>query len=151
LARGRRAKPRKIHIRTTIRVRAMKNPSSGEVNSGISTLLTTPSHLTAPVPLAAIVAPSRPPMRAWLEELGRPSHQVIRFQVMAPMRAAATTTWVVVCSSTRPAPMVLATAVPAKAPMKLKEAAMRSAYWGRRARVATDVAIALAVSWKPLM
>ena len=47
--------------------------------------------------------------------------------------------------------MVLATAVPAKAPMKLKAAAMRTASCGRSARVATEVAIALAVSWKPLM
>ena len=58
---------------------------------------------------------------------------------------------VVVCSSTRPEPMVLATAVPANAPMKLNAAAMRIAYAGRRARVATEVAMALAVSWKPLM
>ena len=36
-------------------------------------------------------------MSAWLLELGRPSHQVIRFQAMAPMSAAATTAWVVVC------------------------------------------------------
>ena len=70
---------------------------------------------------------------------------------MAPISAAATTTCVVVCSSTMPAPIVLATAVPAKAPMKLNAAAMSSAYCGRRARVATQVAIALAVSWKPLM
>ena len=47
--------------------------------------------------------------------------------------------------------MVLATAVPANAPMKLNAVAMRIAWRGRRARVATEVAIALAVSWKPLM
>ena len=47
--------------------------------------------------------------------------------------------------------MVLATAVPAKAPMKLNAVAISSAYWGRSARVATEVAIAFAVSWKPLM
>ena len=75
----------------------------------------------------------------------------MRFQVIAPSSAAATTVCVVVASSTRPLPIVFATAVPAKAPMKLNEAAMRIAYWGRRARVATDVAIAFAVSWKPLM
>ena len=90
-------------------------------------------------------------MSAWLLELGSPSHQVMRFQVIAPMSADATTTCVVVCSSTRPAPMVFATAVPAKAPMKLNAVAISSAYCGRSARVATDVAIAFAVSWKPLM
>ena len=76
---------------------------------------------------ATIVAPSRPPISAWLLELGRPSYQVIRFQAIAPMSAAATTAWVVVCSSTRPAPIVLATAVPANAPMKLNAVAMRIA------------------------
>ena len=35
-------------------------------------------------------------MSAWLDELGRPSHHVMRFQAIAPMRAAATTAWVVV-------------------------------------------------------
>ena len=130
---------------------AITNPRIGEVTSGIRTLLTIPSMLRAPTPAAMTVAPMRPPISAWLLELGRPSHQVMRFQVIAPISAAATTTWVVVSSFTIPAPMVLATAVPAKAPMKLNAAAMSSAYWGRRARVATDVAIALAVSWKPLM
>ena len=52
---------------------------------------------------------------------------MIRFQVIAPMSAAATTAWVVVVSSTRPAPIVLATAVPANAPMKLNAVAIRIA------------------------
>ena len=60
------------------------------------------------------------------------------------------TTWVVVASSTRPLAMVLATAVPANAPMKLNAVAMMIAWRGESARVATEVAIALAVSWKPL-
>jgi hypothetical protein len=126
-------------------------PRIGELISGTITLAQTPSHFTAPAPTAIIVAPSRPPMSAWLEELGSPSHHVIRFHAIAPRSAAATMTWVVVFSSTNPAPMVLATAVPAKAPMKLKNVAMSSAYSARRARVATEVAMAFAVSWKPLM
>ncbi len=66
-------------------------------------------------------------MRAWLLELGSPRRQVMRFQMIAPMIAAATTAWVVVASLTSPEPIVLATAVPAKAPMKLNEAAIRIA------------------------
>ena len=110
-----------------------------------------PSILSAPVPAATIVAPSRPPISACELELGRPWYQVIRFQVIAPSRAAATTACVVVASSTRPLPIVFATAVPANAPMKLNDAAMRIAWRGLRARVATDVAMAFAVSWNPLM
>ena len=62
-----------------------------------------------------------------------------------------TMAWVVVSSLTRPAPIVLATAVPANAPMKLNAAAMSTAWRGLSARVATEVAMAFAVSWKPLM
>ena len=47
--------------------------------------------------------------------------------------------------------MVLATAVPANAPMKLNAVAIRIAQPGDSARVATDVAIELAVSWKPFV
>ena len=50
-----------------------------------------------------------------------------------------------------PDAIVLATAVPVNAPMKLRVADMRMAWLGRSARVDTDVAIAFAVSWKPLM
>ncbi len=124
----------------------MMKPKIGDVIIGIRTLPMMPSILSAPVPAAMIVAPNRPPTSAWLLELGSPRCHVIRFQAIAPINAAAITTWVVVASSTSPLPTVLATAVPANAPMKLNEAAIRIATRGDRARVATDVAIALAVS-----
>ncbi len=127
------------------------NPMTGELIIGTSTLLKMPSSFSAPKPAATIVAPSRPPISACELEDGSARYHVIRFQVIAPMSAAATTAWVVVASSTRPAPIVLATAVPANAPMKLNAVAIRIAWRGCRARVATDVAIAFAVSWKPLM
>ena len=69
-------------------------------------------------------------MSAWLLELGRPSHQVRRFQTIAPISAAATIACVVLASLTSPAPIVLATAVPANAPMKLNAAAMMHATAG---------------------
>ena len=129
----------------------MVKPRIGEVIIGMSTLLTMPSMFSAPNPAPMIVAPSRPPMSAWLLELGRPRCQVMRFQVIAPMSAAATMAWVVVASFTRPLPMVLATAVPRNAPMKLNAVAIRMAQPGDSARVATDVAIELAVSWNPFV
>ena len=52
---------------------------------------------------------------------------------------------------TRPEAIVTATAVPVNAPTKLAVADRMIAYSGLRARVETEVAIALAVSWKPLM
>ena len=90
-------------------------------------------------------------MRAWLLELGMPRRHVIRFQAIAPMSAAATTAWVVVASSTRPAPIVLATAVPGEGTDEVERRRHQDRCDGRRARVATEVAMALAVSWKPLM
>ena len=47
--------------------------------------------------------------------------------------------------------MVAATLVETMAPAKLRNAAMKMALLTDRARVDTQVAMALAVSWKPLM
>src|SRR5436305_1855041 len=47
--------------------------------------------------------------------------------------------------------MVTATAVPQSAPMRFVQAAITTACRGVSTLVATTVAIALAVSWKPLM
>ena len=88
-ASGRRAARRKIQKRATIRMNAPKNPISGEVTSGIRTLLTIPSTFEgARRRPRSTVAPRRPPIRAWLLELGMPSRQVIRFQTIAPRSAA---------------------------------------------------------------
>ena len=76
----------------------MANPRIGEVNIGIRTLLTIPFTFRALVPTPMIVAPSSPPISAWLLELGRPCCQVMRFQLIAPMSDAATIAWVVVWS-----------------------------------------------------
>ena len=136
---------------TTMTARPRRKPMIGEVTSGMSTLSRMPSRFHDSIPAAANDAPSNPPISAWLLELGIPARQVIRFQTMAPMRAAATTSWLSVPSSIRPAPMVAATAVPISAPTKLATALSAMAWSGRRARVLTLVAMALAVSWNPLM
>ena len=82
-----------------------------------------------------------------------PNHQVIRFQVIAPTSAASTTTrpeipW---GGSMMPPPTVEATSVPRNAPIRFITAAMMSATRGVRARVATEVAMAFAASWKPFV
>jgi hypothetical protein len=50
-----------------------------------------------------------------------------------------------------PLPTVAATSVPRNAPTRFITAPMISAARGVRARVATEVAMALAASWKPLV
>ena len=102
---------------------------------------------------AAIAAPPSPPMRACDEEDGRPYHHVSMFQAIAPMSPAAQMVrpTVPAGASMMPLPTVLATLVPRKAPKRFAMAAMPRAIRGVSARVDTEVAIALAASWKPLV
>src|SRR5205085_4775474 len=80
-----------------------------------------------------------------------PYRQVIRSQAIADSSAAMTRSWVAAVGGTIPLPMVVATAVPVRAPTMLRAPAISTAVPGASTRVATEVAIALAVSWKPLM
>src|SRR2546426_11949764 len=60
--------------------------------NGATTMKTTgfthPATRIAEKPAFATAAPPYPPMRAWEDEVGRPPHQVIRSQQMAPSRPA---------------------------------------------------------------
>ena len=124
---------------------------TGERMAGTMTFSTRVSPLTAPVPMAAMAAPTTPPTRAWLELEGSESAQVTRFQAIAPMRAAKTIVRVSALASTIPVAMVVATLIERKAPIRFMSAATPTAMRGRNAPLAIDVAIALAVSWKPLV
>ena len=132
-------------------------PITGEVIMGRTTLGQRPPCLPAAStvcqwrtdqwpPLVAMAAPHSPPMSAWLELEGRPSHQVKMFQMMALIRAASTVVMLIAEASTRPLPIVLATAVPASAPTRFQKAAQTMAWRGVRTLVETTVAIAFAVS-----
>src|SRR5919202_1482586 len=123
----------------------------GAAIAGTSTLDTTPSHLTAPVPAAKRVAPTIPPMRACELLDGRPRYQVSRFQAMAPTRPAKTTVSVTFPESTMPEATVAATLRDRKAPTTFRTAERATATRGGGAPVAMDVAIALAVSWNPFV
>src|SRR5690606_40137327 len=92
-------------------------------------------------------------IRACEDEDGRPSHQVIRFQLMPPSSAHNSTCAVTLTTSvsTNPEAMVFATAVPMNAPIRFIVAARITAEPGDSTLVATTVAVDLAVSWKPLM
>ena len=70
----------------------------------------------------------------------------MRSHKMAERRALMIVAWVIAETSTRPAPTVFATAVPESAPSIFKSAAIDTATCGERTLVATDVAIAFAVS-----
>ena len=79
----------KISNTRRITVNPKNMPMSGEVNSGMTTLESTPPHSTVAVlRVKTIVAPMRLPISAWLELEGIENHQVRRSQMMAPSRAA---------------------------------------------------------------
>ena len=98
-------------------------------------------------------APTSPPNRACDDEDGMPKYQVIRFQTIAPTRPAKTTPRLARPGGRpmMPLPTVAATFPPRNEPIRLPTAAMTSAIRGVSARVETEVAIALAASWKPLV
>src|ERR1035441_8697133 len=94
-----------LQLRSSTINRAMRPkpttiPQAGERNIGPTTLGHSPSvlwvagfktdHLITDhsLPAVANVAPQRPPISAWLELEGRPSHHVNRFQAIAASSAA---------------------------------------------------------------
>src|SRR5690625_453128 len=112
-----------------------------------------PPKLITPKPAAAIAAPAMEPINAWEELLGIPKYQVTKFQIIAAIRAA---NMIVdplsrAKGSTISFVIVFATPVNVIAPKKFMIAARAIATRGRIAFVDTLVAIALAVSWKPLI
>jgi|SRR5690242_11785756 len=91
-------------------------------------------------------------MSAWDDDDGSPAYHVMTFQAMAPSSPASTTVASTILMSTKPLPIVLATAVPnTKTAMKLKHPAQITAAVGESTRVDTTVAMELAASWNPLL
>lgn len=92
-----------------------------------------------------------PPKSACDELDGRPTSQVSRFHRIAPTSPAKIIPGETRVSSTMPPEIVLATSVDRKAPTMLRAPLTRTAVRGFSAPVAMDVAMALAVSWNPLV
>src|SRR3954454_24509727 len=133
------------------RANAPAKATAGATIAGIATLCTRPCHWTPSSPDWASAAPTSPPIRAWEELDGRPRRHVIRFQTIAPMRAARMVFSFARPVSMIPFPTVFATAVVTNAPARLATAATRTASRGESARVETEVATAFAVSWNPFV
>src|SRR5688572_23000095 len=136
-----------------------RKPKNGEVTIGRKTFHSRPlfelqpsspsfDQISAPQLLCAAdsAAPHRPPISACEDDDGSPRHHVIRFQTIAPSSAQISTCEVTATTSvsTRPEAIVLATAVPANAPIRLVTAASITAWPGESTLVATTVAIEFA-------
>ena len=115
------------------------------------TLARIPSPSIAELPAATSVEPITPPISAWDDEEGSPNHHVPRFQAIAPTRPPNTTDGVMTSAFTMPLATVAATESEMNAPTKFRIAATVTATFGGSAPVAIVVAIAFAVSWKPLV
>src|SRR4051794_2360911 len=141
---------RKIHSSANITMKASTNPTSGDSTIGMTTFFTMTCHFT--VALDARAAPTRPPMSACEDDDGKPKYHVMRFHTIAPTTAANTTTRPsLVRGASMMLPTVSATFVETSEPNKLNTAASNKAVRGVSARVDTDVAMAFAASWKPLV
>ena len=140
---------RNSHMIASISTKAKAMPSIGDTTMK-TTVFRRLGPLTTLQPALAMPAPMKPPIRACEDEVGSPSHQVVRFQAIAPMRPVKTTASLTAVGSMI-LPTVLATWVlkTTKA-TKLKKAAQTTASRGLSTRVETTVAIELAASWKPL-
>ena len=132
-------------------IAAQAAATMGAMSAGMSTLPKMPDHFTEELPAWTSMAPTTPPMRAWLELEGVPRYHVTTFQRIAPIRPANTTFKVTKLASTIPLAMVAATDNDKKAPTKFNIADSPTAARGFSAFVAMEVAMALAVSWKPLV
>src|SRR5438105_546635 len=109
----------------------LTNPSTRPI-SGDSTMntavLVMPETTIARGPFDTTAAPTNPPISACDDDVGSPSHQVIRFHTTAPMSAASTIAGVTKAGSTVPFAIVFATCTPKIAnATKLKNAAQTTA------------------------
>jgi len=137
----------KIQFRAVIRIKPAMKPTTGDKNIHSSTFHKKDGQLIiVNEPLKTTAAPNNPPIRAWDELLGRPKYHVARFQIIAAINAAMITFCVTWSGLTIPEPMVIATLILIKAPMKLQAADMAIAARGDRTLVAIEVAMAFAVS-----
>src|SRR3954452_19396721 len=134
-----------------IAIPAAVNASTGAMIAGTITFSISPSPMTPLEPTAANVEPPHPPISACDDDEGSPKYQVSRFQAIAPIRPEKTIGSVITPGSTMPLAIVAATASDRKAPTKFSDAAIATATRGAIARVEIIVAIAFAVSWKPLV
>src|SRR3954471_12455613 len=130
---------------------AISAATTGDSTAGRTILFSTALKLIALAPPATQVAPIRPPKSACDELEGSPRNQVTRVHKIAPTSPAKITTGLMSVSSTSPPEIVFATSTDRKAPVRFRQAAIATAVRGLKAPVAIDVAMALAVSWKPFV
>ncbi len=135
-----------IRYRKNVASPAASPATTGAITAGNKILETTTEKFTPDAPAPINTAPISPPNRACEELDGNPNSQVIRFHRIAPTSPAKIIVGVTSASFTIPPEMVLATSVDRNAPATFSTAAINTATLGLSAPVATEVAIAFALS-----
>ena len=125
---------------------AARPATTGATTAGSTIFDITTEKFTPEAPAPISTAPIRPPNSACEELDGSPSSQVTRFHRIAPTSPAKIIVGVTTASLTIPPEMVLATSVDRNAPATLSTAAISTATLGFSAPVATEVAMAFALS-----
>jgi hypothetical protein len=120
--------------------------TNGAITAGNKIFDTTVEKFTAFTPAPTMTAPINPPNNACEDDDGNPTNQVNKFHKIAPTNPANTNVGVTNASFTIPPEIVFATSVDKNAPATLSTAAIPTATFGFNAPVATDVAIAFALS-----
>jgi hypothetical protein len=82
--------PLNNHMNPTISPKASTMPSSGDTTMN-RTVFSSAGPSTTLQPALAMPAPTTPPISACDDEVGSASHQVVKFQAIAPTRPANTT------------------------------------------------------------
>jgi len=78
--------------KTVMTIAARMKPAGGEMTRESTVFQNSEARTPLTPCAAAMAAPLSAPTKAWVELLGRPRYQVIRFQAMAPIKAAMMTT-----------------------------------------------------------
>jgi hypothetical protein len=117
---------RKSHKREVITTSPMTNPIMGAKTKPKNTFLH-PAQIKTFVPAVAIPAPAKPDISPWLSLVGRPKTVAKELQIITEVRAIAIVRRLIDSVVTKPFPIVTATAVPEKAPTRLKNAAIKTA------------------------
>src|SRR5262249_25946153 len=129
----------KTLIVSTISANPTASPMSGAriMNTPI---LMRPAATSEPKPAFHTAAPTKAPISAWDDDVGKPQYHVIRSHTIAPARPARMTHWSTTAAATTPLPTVVATCTPKpNAATKLKKAAHTTACSGVSTRVETTV------------
>ncbi len=112
----------------SVRKNTRNKAIGGTITIGTSTFENIPNTLIASIPAAAKPAPTNPPTKTCVSDIGKEKiHEAITSKINAPTKAAIITSPEAISGAMIPVPIVKATAVPNDIPTKLATVAIPTA------------------------